>query len=550
MLTSLLGGLAFFLMGMITMSDALQKVAGERMRSLLAAMTGKTGTGILTGFFVTAIIQSSSATTVMLVSFVNAGLMNLTQSIGVILGANIGTTVTGWLVSLLGFKIKISLFALPAITLGFSTRFSSKERLKAWGEVLLGFGLLFFGLAMMKNAMKTPENLALVKGWMSSIHATGFLSRLMVIGIGTIVTFVIQSSSAAMAITLILAFQGIIDFETGVALIMGQNIGTTITANLAAMGAVPAAQRTARAHMLFNVIGVLVVLVSWPLWIIGTDKIIPGALNNPSFLPIHLSAFHTAFNIVNTLLFFPFVGYLAKIATSMVKEPSLNNQKDLQHLQYIDYSLVPTPPLALLAARQDVGLMADNMIHMLNDVKKLLTNIDKPMGSIVSSIMRQEDRLDNMAEGIVDYLVHISQYSLSYETSREIAALMHTVSDYERMGDHCEQLTKLLRRKYDKKYKFSETAQKELLELLEKVDVFVKYTKDHLLEHENILEKSFNYEDDINQTSKKLRKKNIDRISSNACMVEGGLIFINMITSLEKIGDHNINISEEISGTR
>jgi phosphate:Na+ symporter len=199
MIITLLGGLSFFLMGMITMSDALQKVAGQKMRALLAAMTGNRFVGIFTGFLVTAVVQSSSATTVMLVSFVNAGLMNLTQSIGVILGANIGTTVTGWIVSLLGFKVKIAYFSLPAITLGFFSKFSKKEKVNSWGEVLLGFGLLFFGLTMMKGAIKTPENLALVKYWLSNLHATGVLTRLIAVGAGALATIIVQSSSAVMA---------------------------------------------------------------------------------------------------------------------------------------------------------------------------------------------------------------------------------------------------------------------------------------------------------------------------------------------------------------
>ncbi|MGM0597150.1 MAG: Na/Pi cotransporter family protein [Myxococcota bacterium] len=550
MIITLLGGLSFFLMGMITMSDALQKVAGTKMRSLLAAMTGNRFLGIFTGFLVTAIVQSSSATTVMLVSFVNAGLMNLTQSIGVILGANIGTTVTGWMVSLLGFKVKIAYFSLPSITLGFFAKFSKKEKVNSWGEVLLGFGLLFFGLTMMKGAIKTPENLAMVKLWMSNLHATGVFTRLIAIGAGALATIIIQSSSAVMALTLILAFQGLIDFETGIALILGQNIGTTITANLAALGAKKEAVRAARAHLVFNVLGVLIVMLSWPLWIKSTDWVVPSSSLISKNLPIHLSAFHTAFNIINTIIFIPFVGLLAKIATRMVPDSKIAAKEELKYLQYIDYGLIPTPQLALLAARQDLGLMADLVIEMIRNVRKLSKASKKPKGNLVSKILRMEEKSDKMAAGIVDYLSHISHSSLSYQSSHEIAAMMHTVSDYERMGDHCEQLTKLLRKKYEKKYKFSEEAQEELDELISKVEEFVIYTRRHLLEHSDILEKSYDMENKINQLSKIFRKKNIERMSNNTCMVQGGLIFINMIVSLEKIGDHNVNVSEEISGVR
>ncbi|MBU1535357.1 Na/Pi symporter, partial [Myxococcota bacterium] len=470
--------------------------------------------------------------------------------IGVVLGANIGTTVTGWLVSLLGFKVKVSLFALPAISIGFFTKFTKNERVSAWGEVLLGFGLLFFGLAMMQLALKTPENLAMVKGWMSTIHATGPMTRMWGVLLGAAVTMVIQSSSAAMAITLILAFQGVLDFDTGVALILGQNIGTTITANLAAIGANKAAVRTARAHMLFNLIGVVIVLLTWPLWIWGIDAILGGGKHNPASLPVHLSAFHTAFNLVNTIIFLPFVGLLARVATKMVPESKKAHTEDLEYLHYIDYSLVPTPELAILAARQDLGMMAETVMEMLDDVKVLSTESTVPHGDLVSKVLRLEQKTDKMAQGIVDYLAMVSRSPLTYEVSHEIAAMMHTVSDYERMGDHCEQLTKLLRRKHEKEYKFSDEAHGELDELITRVREFVAYTRKHLLTHEDILKKAYPMEEGINQLSKSLRKKNIERMTSNQCLVEGGLIFLNMITSLEKIGDHNVNISEEISGVR
>ncbi|MBN2724777.1 MAG: Na/Pi cotransporter family protein [Deltaproteobacteria bacterium] len=549
MIIKILGGLSFFLLGMTTLSDSLQRVAGDKMRSLLAAMTRKTWMGVFTGFFVTAIIQSSSATTVMLVSFVNAGLMNLEQSIGVILGANVGTTVTGWLVSILGFKIKMKLLALPAITLGFTARFMERESIKNWGELLLGFGLLFFGLEMMNEALKTPENMEMVKGWMSYIHARGVISRLAVVVIGASATMLIQSSSAAMAITLILVYQGVIDYPTACALILGQNIGTTITANLAAIGANVTARQTARAHMLFNILGVLVVLVSWPLWMKITPIFAGTIPEKGASATIHLSLFHTAFNVINTLLFFPFTRQLASLSKYLVKEKDVN-AKSMYYLKYIDFNLIPTPQLAVMAARKDIELLGSEVISTIQNVRKLQKKIDQPSGELVSSIFRQEEKIDKMAQGIVEYLVHLSQASLSYELSAEIAALMHTVSDYEKMGDHCEQLTKLLRRKHDKKYKFSTEAHDELRMLSKKVLHFVHFTHNHILEHQDILKKAYKLENEINILVKKLRKANIHRISENSCMLEGGLIYINMLQSYEKIGDHNVNISEEISGAR
>lgn len=549
MLITVFGGLAFFLMGMTALSDALQKVAGEKMRKLLSVMTGSTLAGVATGFGVTAIIQSSSATTVMLVSFVNAGLMSLNQSIGVILGANIGTTVTGWLVSILGFKVKMSLFDLPMISIGFLARFSSRDSIKNWGELLVGFGLLFFGLEMMNDALKAPENLEMVKGWMSAIHATGPLSRIAVVVIGTIATMVIQSSSAAMAITLVLVFQGIIDYPTAVALILGQNVGTTITATIASVGASIPAKQTARAHMLFNVFGVLVVLVSWPLWIKLTPLILQSAPDKGTNATLHLSMFHTAFNVINTIIFLPFVGLLARASEFLVREKSQDASAGT-HLKYIDFNLIPTPHLAVLAARKDLQLMGEEVISTIRAVRQLQKRINEPSGELVNKIFRKEEKIDRMAEGIVDYLVHITRSPLNHELSSELAALMHTVSDYEKMGDHCEQLTKLLRRKYEKGYKFSDEAHAELARLSKKVLHFVNFTHNHIIKHQNILKRSYKMENEINRMVKSFRKANIHRISENSCLLEGGLIYINMLQSYEKIGDHNVNVSEEISGAR
>ncbi|PKN44038.1 MAG: Na/Pi cotransporter, partial [Deltaproteobacteria bacterium HGW-Deltaproteobacteria-17] len=544
------GGLAFFIMGMTLMSDALQKVAGERMRLFLSKVTGHPLLGLLTGVAVTGVIQSSSATTVMVVSFVNAGLLDLIQAIGVILGANIGTTVTAWIVSLLGFKMNIAALALPALSIGFFGGLMTRDKRKALLDVLLGFGLLFFGLSFMKEALSTPENLEMVKGWMGWINADGPLSRLWVVAVGSIVTMVIQSSSATMAITLILAFQGVIHHETAFALILGENIGTTITANIAALGASVTARRAARSHFLFNVFGVMWVFAVWPFWIRFIDMLAPGSLTSSADLPVHMSVFHTMFNVINALLFLPFVKQLARAATWMVPDKPVTAGREDPIFEFINFRQVQVPELAILAARKDLQVMGGEIQRMLGLIDELMRNPDAPRGQVVTEISRIEARVDRMADGMVEYLVRLSQGTLSYEEAHEVAALLHTTADYERIGDHCELLMKLLRRKHEKKHKFSEEARGEILDLSRRVQEFLSFTAASILTRRDILKTAYGHEDGINEMCKDLRRRNIERMSDNTCMIEGGLIFINMISSFEKIADHNVNIAEEISGIR
>ncbi|PKN26910.1 MAG: Na/Pi cotransporter [Deltaproteobacteria bacterium HGW-Deltaproteobacteria-22] len=550
MAINVFGGLAFFIMGMTLMSDALQKVAGERMRLFLSKVTGHPVLGLLTGVAVTGVIQSSSATTVMVVSFVNAGLLDLMQAIGVILGANIGTTITAWIVSLIGFKMNIAALALPALSIGFFGSLVSRDKKKALLDIMLGFGLLFFGLNFMKEALSTPENLEMVKGWMGWINADGPLSRLWVVAVGSLVTMVIQSSSATMAITLILAFQGVIHHETAFALILGENIGTTITANIAALGASVTARRAARSHFLFNVFGVMWVFAVWPFWVQFIDLLAPGPLTSRADLPVHMSVFHTLFNVFNALLFLPFVKQLARAATWMVPDKPASAGREEPIFEFINFRQVQVPELAILAARKDLQVMGGEIQRMLGQIDELIRNPDAPRGQVVAEISRIEERVDRMADGMVEYLVRLSQGTLSYEEAHEVAALLHTTADYERIGDHCELLMKLLRRKHEKKHEFSEEAREEILDLSRRVQEFLSFTTGSILTRRDILKTAFGHEDAINETCKILRRRNIERMSDNTCMIEGGLIFINMISSFEKIADHNVNISEEISGVR
>ena len=549
------GGLGLFLFGMKIMSEALQKATGEGLRNVLWKVTNNRVMGLLTGLGITAIIQSSSATTVMLVSFVNAGLINLTQSVGIILGANIGTTVTGWLVALVGFKVKITLFALPAIAFGFFMRFLKDEKFKDWGEVLLGFGVLFLGLDVMNSAVQDLRGAAGVMNFMSLMGASNIPSALVVVLIGTLVTMVVQSSSATMAMTMTLAVNGLIDFNTCCALILGENIGTTITANLASLGASTAARRAARVHMLFNLFGVMwvVLVLHWAI-IPLLDRMIPGdpfsmdMAVRSRVIADHLAAFHTLFNVTNALLFLPFTNVLARIATKMVPERSSENRDEEFHLKYISSALVSTPSININQARLEARRMINITIEMFDMVMDLFGKPGEKMGEVVESIQRKENAVDMLEKEISEYLVSVSQNNISQEQSYEISVLLHIVNDCERIGDHCENLLKLIRRKYDSKIDFTELAVREIREIADRVREFLQLIHDSINRpYEAVILNANVLENRINELRKELRTKHIERLNEGACDVLSGLVFIDMLTSFEKIGDHAFNVAEGIA---
>lgn len=555
---TLLGGLGLFLFGMKILSESLQMATGDRLRSILWKVTNNRILGVLTGLVITGIIQSSSATTVMLVSFVNAGLINLLQSIGIILGANIGTTVTGWIVAIIGFKIDIASFALPAIAIGFFIRFLRKEKLIYWGDVLLGFGILFLGLNIMNEAVKGLRGSVAVMDFMASYHAVDIYSTIMVVIIGTTITMIVQSSSATMAMTMTLAVNGLIDFPTSCALILGENIGTTITANIASIGASTSAKRSARIHMLFNVFGVIwvIALFHWffiPLidWIVPGNPFSTHMISRSKVIAEHLAAFHTVFNVTNSLLFLPSVKLLATIAERLVPEKKKDMEVSEFHLKYISTNLMSTPAININQARLEIKRMSKIALEMFDMVMNVFRNPESKLGDNILDIQKMENTIDLLEKEISTFLVKVSQYSVSEDQSHEISSMLHTVNELERIGDHCENLIKLIRRRYDSRLEFSERAIHEIYEISDKVREFL------LLIHNNvseividILPKSEIIENRIDELRKEFRKKHIQRLNEGICDVDSGLIFIDMLTSFEKIGDHAFNVAEGISGKR
>jgi phosphate:Na+ symporter len=550
----LLGGLGMFLFGMKIMSEGLQKVAGSRMRKILAALTDNRMVGALVGIAVTAIIQSSSATSVMVVGFVNAGLMSLVQSIGIILGANIGTTVTAQMIA-----FKITKYALPAIGIGAAFRlFAKNNRWTYLGEILLGFGLLFFGLHLMTKAfdpLKASEdfhNLFMVVG---NNHLLGVL-------IGAVMTLIVQSSSATIGITIALATSGLISFEASVALILGENIGTTITANLAAIGTNLAARRTALAHFLFNFLGVCYMLALFPYLVDIINSISPGnadfviqtqeqaarlggELGDKPFIARHIANTHTLFNIINTIIFLPLVGVLAKLSTLIIRGRDAEVEF---HLKFLDNRVLNTPPIALAQARAETCRMAQVVQEMVDETLRLIQDNDLKR---VTMLEKQEELTDILQKEITNFLVTLSQQSITQEASREIASMMHMVNDLERIGDHCENLWNLCRRKMEQKITFSDVAMRELAEISDLTKNFLAITIAALEKKDKeILSEAKRLEDATDDLEESLRNNHIKRLNTGECTVNSGLIFLDMLHNFEKIGDHTFGLAKAVAGQK
>ncbi len=554
LLFGLLGGLGMFLFGMKIMSEGLQKIAGDKMRKILAVLTNNRVIGALVGIAVTAIIQSSSATTVMVVGFVNAGLLTLVQSIGVVLGANVGTTITAQLIA-----FKITKFALPAIGLGAGLALFSKNKKYVYiGEIVLGFGLLFFGLATMKHAfnpLKSSEEFRQIFLLVGDYKLLGVL-------IGALLTVVVQSSSATIGITLALASSGLVSFEASVALILGENIGTTITANLAAIGTNLAARRTAFSHFLFNTIGVLYMLILMPIFMKFISSITPGdadfviqtqaqvasfggEIGDKPFIARHIANTHTLFNIINTIIFLPFIGVLAKMSTLVIR-----GEDDLDEMQmnFIDDRVLNTPPVAIGQARRETRRMALIALEMLEETNEFLED-----GNLkrIKDLEKKEELVDILQRDILGFLVKLSQRSISTETSESIGSLMNMANDLERIGDHCENIWKLGIRRMEGKISFSNFGENEISNIGEKTQEFLQFVITALEnEDKTIGVKAMELEDEIDDLEEDLRANHIARLNTGECAVQSGLIFIDILHSYEKIGDHTYNVSEAVIGDK
>lgn len=552
---TLIGSLGIFLYGMILMSESLQKVAGQKMRSILASMTSNRVLGVFTGFLITAIIQSSSATTVMVVSFVNAGLLSLGESIGVIMGANIGTTVTAWIISILGFKVKMSIIAIPLIGIAFPLFFSKNKKRKSIGELIIGFSLLFLGLEYLKDAVPEIDPTSDFIQNLGKYTNLGYISLFLFVIIGTLLTVVIQSSSATMALTLVLAANGIITFEIAAAMVLGENIGTTITANIAAMVANVSAKRAARAHFIFNSIGVIWILILfYP--VIHLISFILHSMGNPSPLysavsiPIALSIFHTFFNITNVLLMIWFVPLIEKIVVKLVPD---SEEDEEFRLKYIDSIMLSTSEISLLQAKKEIEIYGQRVEKMFHYVEKLyVEKKSEKIDKLYVKIQKYEDIIDRMEEEIANYITKVAESEMSELGSRRVKAMLEIIDDIESIGDTCFNLSRALVRKKENKIKFPEELHLNVLKMFELINKgFAEMNKNLTQEYsEIIVDDALQIEEQINEYRNKLREDNVASIKAKEYKYKVGIIYTEIFSTSERVGDFIINVSEAIHRAR
>ena len=550
----LIGSLGLFLYGMKIMSEGLQKVAGDRLRSILTAMTTNRVTGVLTGVLITALIQSSSATTVMVVSFVNAGLLTLAESISVIMGANIGTTVTAWIISIFGFKVDMSAFALPLLAFALPLIFSNKSNRKSIGEFIFGFSFLFMGLSFLKNNAPdlnaNPDMLAFVQNYTDM----GFFSVLLFLFIGTILTMIVQASAATMAITLIMCANGWISLELGAALVLGENIGTTITANLAALTANSQAKRAALAHFVFNVFGVIWVLIifhpfmEFVNWVVDTF-FHPG--NSEVAISYKLSAFHSIFNICNVCLLIWGVKLIERTVCAIIRP---KEEDEEPRLRFITGGMLSTAELSILQARKEIHLFAERTHRMFGMVQDLLhTDKDDDFNKVFSRVEKYENISDNMELEIANYLNQVSEGRLSSESKLQIRAMLREVTEIESIGDSCYNLARTINRKRqtnqdftEKQYEHIHFMMKLTNDALEQMIVVVEKPEHHSID----VNKSFNIENEINNYRNQLKNQNILDVNNKEYDYQMGVYYMDIIAECEKLGDYVVNVVEASSDVK
>ena len=594
-LLKLIGSLALFLYGMKIMSEGLQKVAGDRMRGILSAMTRNRFTGVLTGVLITALIQSSSATTVMVVSFVNAGLLSLTQSISVIMGANVGTTVTAWIISIFGFKVSISAFALPIIGIAIPFIFSGNSKRKSWGEFMVGFAFLFMGLDFLKNSVPDIKSNPEVLAFLTEYTSMGYASVLLFLLIGTILTIIVQSSSATMAITLIMCSKGWISFDIAAAMVLGENIGTTITANMAALSANVSAKRAAFAHFMFNFFGVCwILMVFFPFtrmiaWIVEqtgagnpydlinfVNSMDPALVNSladgtidaqgvPQASALQeqyasmqvsvsyaLSLFHSIFNITNVCIMVWFVNLYAKIVTKLI--PQHHNDEEFQ-LKYISSGMLSTGELSLLQVKKETILYSERIQRMLGMTRDLFHEKEggEAFSKLYSRIEKYEKISDRMELEIANYLNHITTSNLSFGSESQIRSMFKVVDEIESIGDSCFHLARTMVRKSEAHVAFPP----QLESNVDKMFALTREALDHMhrvLEKnempESDLNKAYNKEDEINNLRNTLRDENIENVKNGLYEYQAGTFYMDLISESEKLGDYIINVLEALKEKR
>ncbi len=555
----LIGSLGIFIFGMKIFSDALQKVAGNKLRGILKGMTRNRLFGVMTGFGTTAITQSSTTTTVMVVSFVNAGLLTFVESTGVIMGANIGTTITAWMVSIFGFKFQITPIAVSVIGIFFPFLFSGNVKLRNVAEAMIGFGILFIGLEFIKNAVPNVSDNPEMFAFLDSFTDYGFWSTLMFVFVGTALTLLTQSSSAATAITLVMLVQGWVSFPIAAAMILGENIGTTVTANIAALIGNVHAKRAARFHFFFNVIGVIWMLIVITPFLNGIDYIITSVIpDSPSIFletpeartnaTLALSLFHTLFNVFNVTIMFAFVPLLVRFVERI--QPEKGTDESFK-LEYINAGLMSSPELSIAQAKKEIVLFGRLIEKMHFSLTGLVFKGEKKRRKFIEKMMKREEITDRLEVEIAEYLLKISENSnLSNEGTRKVRNMHRIINELERLGDLYYQLSKVFERMIDEDQELPDEALEEIKQMMNLVHDAMIIMKANLEEpnSEKIsMARAYQCEEQINALRDSLRTKHYARLENSAYTLKMGISYLDVLNRFEKIGDHIINVSEAAS---
>ncbi len=544
----LLGALGLLIYGMRMMSDALQKMAGPQLRYILGKMTTNRFTGMLTGTLVTCAVQSSSATTVMTVSFVSAGLLTLAQAISVIMGANIGTTLTAWIMSL-GYSLDLTMIVFPAFFIGLVLIYQKQRRYI--GDFLFGIAFMFLSLVMLSTTGKEMDlghNQAVVD-FFSSFDVNSYLTIIAFLAIGTLITCIVQSSAAVMAITILLCSTGVLPIYLGIALVMGENIGTTATANLAALGSGTQARRAALAHLLFNVFGVTwVLLIFYPFVdivckLVGYDPAIGGQAER---LPVVLAMFHTCFNVTNTAILIWFIPQLEKAVCRILPE-KVQEEKDTFKLRYIRANLIQTPEIAVLQAEKETSSFAENTREMFEDVQKLfLEKEEKAFTELFTRIEKEEDMTDRLELEIAQYLEQVGEGHLSDDTKMKIRQMMREVSELESIGDACYNLARMMRRRQQQGYELSSELILKVQSMMALCDKALAQMCNMMHGHpsKHNIHETYQLENNINQMRDRLKSDNIRDVNDRKYSYAIGTLYGDMVGELEKLGDYVVNVVE------
>ncbi len=557
----LLGSLALLMFGMKSMSEALQKMAGPQLRHVLGAMTTNRFTGALTGMFVTAAVQSSTATTLMTVSFVNAGLLTLAQAISVIMGANIGTTLTAWIMSL-GMGFNISDFVYPAFFLGIILIYMKKRRIV--GDFLFGVAFLFLGLATLKETgfslVDSPESKEAITAFFSEFSNGGFLVSLLFLLIGTVLTLCVQSSAAIMAITMMLCSTGVLHIEQGVMLVLGENVGTTITSNIVALSANTQARRAAFAHLSFNAVGVFwVLLLMKPFFAMvchlsGFDPAMsPDDSSFAIKASVALATFHSAFNISNTLLLIWFIPQIEKFVCWVIKPKSSKDEEDFR-LHFITAGIMKTPELSVLEAHKEISSFSIRIQRMFGMVHELLTEKDQnKFTKLFNRIEKYENIADNMEISIAEYLDQVSDAHLSDETKAKIRAMLREISEVESIGDSCYHMAQTINQKVQgKKEHFTEEQYEHLHAMMNLIDQALTQMNQLMSGRKDYFDvyKCYNTEKEINNYRDQLKSQNIFDVNNHKYTYGIGTIYMELINSCERLADYVVNVVEARTGTK